>query len=137
MKLTGKAKDKFNEWYVTEFPDTLNNIRSSEQYVKHFEEEHPAFKYGLYKMFFDQLEVYIGTKPLKLGWTFSIYCGRIENFWSKKPIKDIIQMMIEAVEQAGEEYNKLVDRNSGQFILSKPISVINMSNCIFGAKKGK
>jgi hypothetical protein len=107
MKLTGKCKQDFEEWYKNYYLKVpFLNEEEKNKTVIDFYEERESIQYGVYEDFFDILGIGICVTPVfptnKYGWSFSVELeASYFNYSSRNTART------EAIKEANEIHNNL------------------------------
>ena len=101
MKLTGKAKEDFDKWYISKnYILDLTTDLSPHTPVIGFDEIDDSMKYGVYEDWFDSVEIQLCVG--KFGYSVTT---REEHINKKYNINTYNKSRTAAVEKANEIYN--------------------------------
>ncbi len=109
MKLSGKAKEKFEEWYcVNVFASYVYKSYYNLTTEDYFYNQHPSMQYGVYVDFFDSVGIRLSIRNIGCNYWYIINYpnkenkpDRYEGRYSERP-----ETRTKAIEKANELLNE-------------------------------
>ena len=107
MKLTGKAKEEFEKWFVESYKNEINYGRvpmpsTLDRYI-------PSMQYGVYVDFFDSVGVEVDITPQRKFYEYQVSWSDSDYKYDRTSKKDRQEAREQAIKKANEIFNNRIE----------------------------
>ena len=130
--ISGACKQAFDAWYIENYIIDLGGLRNAEDLIRVFHLDRVEFKYGVYKHFFNSVNIVIEDKKVANGWMYEVFYQ--ERCMKASKVYDVVgelePMMKASIVAARKVFNDRIQKQN-----EKAKSLRNRENNIYPPKR--